>query len=139
LKILEFEFDNPGQFEETMAPIVGDVTACAPKGTAFDVRVRTCGLDKLSLFTVKSSTIQVDIPPSGFYSLNVPLGSGFSVVEEGDRVEVDRTQAHVMRGDAPFVLSARDDVRALVIYAQEADVIEAAARLIGGYLADGEP
>ena len=126
---LEFVATDPGHFEDSMRPVSGDVSARPAKGTVFDARVKMYRLGRLALFTVKAPSIRVCIPPSGIYSLTVPLGRPFSVWEEGHRSEIGNSQAHIIRADIPFDLSTNTGCSVLAANVRGPDLQASVAKL----------
>ena len=90
---------DPEEFQERIAPLAGSIQVRPVRGGNFNIAVRAARLNNLSLFTVNSPTIKVDIePPHDYFCLNIPLGKAFSITDSGKRYGF-RRDVHLLMPD----------------------------------------
>lgn len=120
---------DPEKFQERIAPLAGQIRVRPARGVNFDIAVRAARLGNISLFTVKSPTIIVDIsPPHDYFCLNIPLGKPFSVIESRQRYGFSN-HAHLLMPEQHMHLEAANDCRVLAVKLNSERVIDCANNL----------
>ena len=108
-------FKDPEQFEEFLAPVVGDVLIRPATGSLFNAEICMKRLEHMGLFAVSAKSFKVTIEPQNdFYGLTVPL-TPLIVTESGQKQTYDAPSAHRLSLGHAFDCSAKNDCRFLAV------------------------
>ena len=108
-------FKDPEQFEDFLAPVVGDVLIRPATGSIFNAEIRMKRLEHMGLFSVSAKSFKVTIEPQNdFYGLTVPL-TPLIVTESGQKQTYDAPSAHRLSLGHAFDCSAKNDCRFLAV------------------------
>jgi len=106
-------FKDPEQFEDFLAPVVGDILIRPAAGSLFNADICMKKLERIGLFTVSANSFKVNKEPQkDFYGLTVPLTT-FTVTEGEQKQTYDAPSAHLLSPGDSFDLSAKKGCRFL--------------------------
>ena len=106
-------FKDPEQFEDFLAPVVGDILIRPATGSLFNADICMERLERIGLFTVSANSFKVTKEPQNdFYGLTVPLTT-FTVTEDEQKQTYDAPSAHLLSPGDSFDLSAKKGCRFL--------------------------
>ena len=106
-------FKDPEQFEDFLAPVVGDILIRPATGSLFNADICMKKLERIGLFTVSANSFKVTKEPQNdFYGLTVPLTT-FTVTEGEKKQTYDAPSAHLLSPGDSFDLSAKKGCRFL--------------------------
>ena len=106
-------FKDPEQFEDFLAPVVGDILIRPATGSLFNAEICMKKLERIGLFTVSANSFKVTKEPQNdFYGLTVPL-TPFTVTEGEQKQTYDAPSAHLLSPGDSFDLSAKKSCRFL--------------------------
>ncbi len=106
-------FKDPEEFEEFLAPVVGDILIRPATGSLFKAEICMKRLEHMGLFSVSAKSFKVTKEPQNdIYGLTVPL-TPFIVTEGGQKQTYDAPSAHLLSPGHSFDFSAKKDCRFL--------------------------
>lgn len=106
-------FKDPEEFEEFLAPVVGDILIRPAIGSLFNADICMKRLERVGLFTVSAKSFQVTKEPQNdIYGLTVPL-TPFIFTEGGQKQAYDAPSAHLLSPGHSFDCTAKKDCRFL--------------------------
>jgi len=120
---------DPDEFQEALAPTVGESRIRPARGADFHVRLTLKPKEKVGLFTARANSIQVHQEPRlPFYGINLPLGRPLTVSQASHPHEF-LDDINLTRPDRPIDIKAAMDCRILVVILYREMMQEHVARL----------
>ena len=109
------DFNDPDEFQEALAPTVGESRIRPARGADFHVSLTLKPKGKVGLFTARANSIQVHIEqPTPFFGINIPLGKPLSISQASHPHEF-LGDINLTRPDRPIDIEATVDCRVLVV------------------------
>ena len=120
---------DPEEFQEALAPTVGESRIRPARGADFHVRLTLKPKGKVGLFTARANSIQVHQDPRlPFYGINLPLGRPLTVSQASHPREF-LDDINLTRPDRPIDIKAAVDCRILVLILEREMLQEHVSRL----------
>lgn len=126
---LRHELTDPDELEDALHPIVGEFRVRPAKGVKFHSMLAAKPMKKLSIFTVRANSLDVNVePPISFFGINIPLGRSLTV-SQASRPHEFLFDINLTRPDRPINLKQGDNCRVLAVILDTKQIREFDARL----------